>query len=211
MRVLFILKFSKPSSGFTLLELFIVMGVLIVIGGVVVFTLRNLFLTSDFLGESLSNERDLENTIQAITREVRAASPSSVGSYPLALTASTSLAFFVNLDSNTQKERVQYFLEGTTLRKSVVYPSGSPLTYSTTTAQETLATVLRGIAASTTPLFSYYDKNFGGTTTPLTQPVNVSDIRHVRIAITIDKSPFDGNPPLSAIGETTVRNLKDNY
>ena len=141
---------KKSTAGFTLLELLVVMGVLIVIGGVVVFALRNLFLTSDFLGESLSDERDLENTIQTMTREIRAASPSSLGSYPLAVTGSTSVAFFVNLDSDTKKERVQYFLEGTTLKRSVVYPAGSPLTYSTTTAQESLATVLRGIAASTT-------------------------------------------------------------
>ncbi len=205
-------KSKNNTEGFTLLESLIVLGMIFMISGVIYFMFRNLFATNTFLGESLSNERDIQITVQTMTGELRGATQSSLGSYPLEIAASTSLAFYNNIDSNALVERVQYFLEGTTLKKSVVRPVGNPLSYATTTgAQESLTTILKGIAATTTPLFSYYDKFFSGTTTPLVQPLTIGDVRHIRLTITIDKSATDLIPPITGVGESTIRNLKDNY
>ncbi len=92
----------------------------------------------------------------------------------------------------------------------MVDPVGSPLTYATTTAQEMLVTVLRDLAATTTPLFSYYPATYAGTTTPLTQPVSPVVVRLVKVTVVIDADPGVLPPPVVVSSQTAIRNLKDN-
>ncbi len=200
------------QRGFSLIELLIVIGILIIVGGVIAVFGRDFFSLRGLFEEGLVNERNAEEAIRAIVSEVRAASQSSVGNYALQIVQDNAMSFFANIDADADKERVHYFLDGTRLRKSVVHPAGNPLTYSTTTAQEVLTTALDDVAASSTqPIFSYYDTYYGGTTTPLTQPVNVLNIRLVKITLTVDRDPARLPPPLVISSQVSIRNLKDNY
>jgi prepilin-type N-terminal cleavage/methylation domain-containing protein len=201
----------NTKYGFTLIELLIVMAILIIVGGVIAVFSRDFFSLRGLFEEGFLNERSAEEVIRALVAEVRTASQSSTGAYPLQIVTGNSFSFFVNVDSDPEKERVQYFKNGAELKKSVVHPVGTPLTYATTTATEDLRTVLRDLSSTTTPLFLYYDKNYGGTTTPLVNPVNVLDVRLVKISITVDRAPVQLPPPLTVEGQVSIRNLKDNY
>ncbi len=201
---------ARSGAGFTLIELLIVIGLLIIVGGTIIAVERDLFSVNNFFQETFSEQLDADAAMQDIVSELRSAAPSSIGSYPIEIAASNSIAFYSNVDKDFYQERVQYFLSGTSLMKSVVKPAGAILTYATTTASETLRAVLKNLVASSTTMFSYYDKNYAGTTTPLASPVNVLDIRLVRIMLSVDKSPGLGAPPVIVSSQVEVRNLKDN-
>jgi type II secretory pathway pseudopilin PulG len=198
----------KSRQGFTLIEALISISILILISGIIVIVQRDLFSVNEFLRQSLSIQRDSEAVLRTMISELRAASQSSTGSYSLIITEPTSLAFYTDLDSDSIKERVHYFLSGSLLMKSIVRPAGDPLTYSTTTAQEMLIGVLQNVIATTTPLFSYYDENYAGTTTPLAQPVNPSDVRLIGISISIDEKPERLPPPITVSSQVNIRNLR---
>jgi len=203
--------FLFRESGFTLIEILIAIGVLILVIGTVFALERDLFSISTFLDRSFLAQEEVKNTVSAIVSELRSASISDTGGYPLEQTSSTSIAFYANIDKDALKERIHYFLSGTSFKKSVVKPAGQPITYSTTTAQETLSTVLRDVfITATTSIFYYYDSYYAGTSSPLNQPVDVAAVRLINIDLVVDADPNLLPPPLNASSRVTIRNLKSN-
>lgn len=199
------------KNGFTLIEFLIVSAIVAVVAMVISSFQNNLFSLNTFLEESLSIQRDAEAVMKSVVAELRTASQSNTGGYPIEKAEPFSLAFYANIDADPARERIQYFLDDSLLKRSVVKPAGSPLTYSTTTATEMLSVVLRNlVASSTAPLFSYYDRNYAGTTTPLAVPVNVLAVRLVAIQLTADERPNDLVPEITVKSQVTIRNLKDN-
>lgn len=203
---------GRVVTGFTLIEFLITSAIVTVVTLVIVSFQRSLFTVTHFLEQSISIQRDAEALLRGIVAELRAASPSDTGGFPLEIVASSSLAFYTNIDFDAARERVQYFLNGTTMMRSVVEPVGAPAVYATTSgAVETLSAVLRNVRASSTPNFTYYDRNYAGTTTPLAQPVATSDVRFVLITFIVDEFPDRLPPPITVSSQVNVRNLKDNY
>lgn len=203
-------RIHNLQGGFTLIELLIVMAITIVVGGMIVVFQNDLFSVNDFLQQSLSLQRDAEAVARDAVSELRSATQSGLGAYPLEIVGSSSIAFYADIDLDAAVERVHYFVNGTELWKSVVKPGGSPLTYSTTTsAEETVSVVLMGLAASTTPPFLYFDRYYAGTTTPLAQPVDASAVRLVQITFVADR---DARPPPAIVvsSQVNIRNLRDN-
>ena len=202
---------KKDKRGFTIIEIVIALAVLLLASGAIAVFQTDFFSINAFLGKGLTVQRDTEKVIDEIVEELRTAAQSDVGVYPLEITASTSLAFYANIDKDAAKERVHYFLSGGDLWKSVVEPTGQPVTYATSTAQETLVLALRNIVTADAPqIFSYYDTNYMGTTTPLVQPVNVILIRLIGISITVDEDLALLPSPITVSSQVTIRNLKDN-
>ncbi|MEK7612209.1 MAG: prepilin-type N-terminal cleavage/methylation domain-containing protein [Patescibacteria group bacterium] len=201
----------RSSKGFTLIEFLITFAVILAVGGGIVVFQRDLFVFNSYIGKSLSIGRDAERVVRDIVREVRSASQSSIGAYPIEIAKDNEFIFFANIDKGAERERIHYYLSGDELKRSIIYPTGQPLTYSTTTgAQESVRTVLRNIISTTTPIFTYYNNTYAGTTTPLTQPVPVLNIRVVGIMITVDEVLNQLPPPLSFSSKVTIRNLRDN-
>lgn len=199
---------SKFQKGFSVIELLVAIFVLTLIGMAVFVFQKDIFFLNRFLTSSLGAREEARRTLKMITAEVREASPSSIGAYPIAEANSTSFVFYSNIDSDSLKERVRYFLDRTTLKKGVIKPSGNPLSYDPAT--EAISEVIHDVANGATPIFSYYDTNYDGTTPPLGEPVDIPSIRLVKITILIDKDPLQ--PPAAIILTTQVsmRNLKDN-
>lgn len=201
----------RHTSGFTIIEVLIVSAIVAAVTGVVAMFSRNLFSLNDFLQQSLSIQRDAEAALRTMVAELRTASPSSIGGYPIESATSTGLAFYANVDADAYKERISYYADGASFKKSVIKPAGNPLTYSTSTAQEFVSTILTGlVTSSSTPIFSYYDKNYAGTTSPLALPINVAAIRLVAISFIIDEDPSRLPPAVVASSQVSIRNLKDN-
>lgn len=199
------------KSGFTLIELLIAMGLLALVIGSIVAIQRDLLSLNLFLDRSFLAQEEAKNTVAAMVSELRSASISDTGGYPLEQTSGNSIAFYANIDSDALKERVHYFLDGQSLKKSIVKPAGQPITYSTTTAQETLMTVLRDVSVDAgSSIFSYYDSNYAGTSTPLIQPVDISAVRLIAIQLVVDADPASLPPPIRASSQVNVRNLKSN-
>lgn len=92
--------------------------------------------------------------------------------------------------------------------RGIINPTGNPLEYDP--QSEITSEIVHGVINGSTPIFTYYDSNYNGNSSPLISPFSVLLIRLVKINLIIDK---DINNPPSEIMVTTqvvVRNLKDN-
>lgn len=197
------------NKGMTLLEVVIAMAIFTLIISAIVGVFMSAFTTKDIVFEQLSVQNQGRKVVQDFVNELRGATYSSIGSYPLAEASTTEIIFYTNLNADSQRARVRYFLATTTLKKGVVLATGNPLTYVTST--EVITNVVSSVSrSSSTPIFYYYDANFSGSQSPLAQPVNTSQVRVVGINLILDKNPNASPTSFTIQAKSEIRNLKDN-
>jgi prepilin-type N-terminal cleavage/methylation domain-containing protein len=198
---------QKIKTGFTLIEAMIVIFIMAVVGVAISNFQRDVFSTNKFLSGRLTEQDEARRALKTVTAEIRPLSPSSIGSYPIAQASPTSFTFYSDIDADALKEQIRYFLDGTTLKKGVIKPSGSPLTYNP--ANEQITELIHYVVNGATPVFSYYDKNYDGTTPSLSQPIDILAVRLVQVTIIVNQDPSRAGP-ITLTTQVSMRNLKDN-
>ena len=199
------------NQGFSLVETLVVVGIVGLISVVLGTFQVSIFQQNNFLAQSIQAEQDARFALKRIVTELRQAGPSDTGVYPIALADKDKLTFYSDIDGNNAHERLRYFLSGvgsTTLSRGLLKPTGNPLAY--VEANEQVGTVITNIKNNGGQIFSYYDKNYAGTSTPLTIPPNIPAIRLVKVSFLVDLDP--NRAPASVLFESQVviRSLKDN-
>lgn len=198
---------AHPSHGFTLIEILIAMAIsTMALWWITTFTLDIAGFGVTY-NKSLTALQETNITTKILRSELLAASQSVQGAYPIAAVSSQSLTFFSDINADNSAEQVRYFLNGTTLQKGIIVPSGNPLIYDA--ASEIVTDAIHAVVASAgTALFSYYDNSYTGSQPPLTYPIDPSKIRLIRAQITTDDDPLQVPGPLTSVLFVTVRNLR---
>ena len=195
------------SKGFTIVEVVIGVIILASILGAAWQLQSNLFFLSGTLYSGFNSQDEVRRTFRQFGEDVRPLSPSSLGSYSISQAADESFVFYTDTNGDGVKERVRYFLDNTTLRKGVIIPSGNPLSYAS--EDEDVSDLIHNIITGT-PIFEYFDTEYTGTSEKLEQPVNILDIRLIKIIVTTDSDPNRPPSPKTFTTQITPRNLKDN-
>lgn len=199
----------KNNKGFSLAEIVIVVGIL----GMIMMTVgafqRDIFVNTKFAQDSLSTTQDSRNILRMMVRELRTSSAGNDGSYPLITAATSTLSFYSDVDADGLKDKVRYYVATTTLIKGLIKPTGSPLTY--VAGNEVFSILAYNLKnSSSTPLFEYYDNTYAGTSSPLTQPLVISNVRLVKINLMVDVDPNKSPNVRTYTSQVNLRNLKDN-
>jgi type II secretory pathway pseudopilin PulG len=205
------MKNVSSTRAFSLPELLITLGILMVVGLIAFKFQGDIFYLNGVLQDDVNAHEETRRVIKQFSTELRSASQGSDGSYPIALASSTSISFFTDADNNSIREKITYYVSSGSLKKSVVVPTGSPLSYSTTSLG-TVTTVISTLGATTTPIFSYYSKSYDGTasSTALASPIDIPSVRLVKITLSIDRSAARAPAPVTMTTAVMIRNLKDN-
>jgi type II secretory pathway component PulJ len=196
------------QKGFSTIEVVISLSIASVIIGSMGMFARDVFFYKSVFSNQLSSYDDARHVLSPMSSEIRSASPSSLGSYPVEIADNSTFVFFTDLNSDGLKERVRYFLSGTTLKKGVISPTGNPLSY--VTANEKFTELIHNVANGGQPIFYYFDTNYTGTSNPLSLPVVLSNVRFVKVNLIIDSDPNRLPEPLIVTTQISIRNLKDN-
>ena len=196
---------NKHNSGFTLVEILISLAIFAGIAFIIGTFMKTVFDYQLLFTQQLTAQQELETTFAAMLPEVRSMVPSALGGYAIAQAATSSLTFFVDADADGIVDQMRYFLNGTTLYKGIIRPSGNPLVY--TSASEIVTEVAHYVVVGA-PIFTYFDVNYTGTEAAMTYPITISDIRLIRVDLTV-RDP-DKTSPLSSSIEIVPRNLRTN-
>ena len=198
----------NSKSGFFVIEVLVGIFIILLIGLAVYSFQKDIFSLNRTISGSLAAQDETRRALKSMSAEIRTASPSSLGAYALSQIATSSFTFYSNIDGDSFKERVRYFTDGSTLKKGVIKPSGTPLTYNP--ANEVISELTHDVANTVTSIFSYYDANYDGTIQPLAEPIDIAAVRLVKITIVIDKDPQAPPEPIVLTTQISMRNLKDN-
>ena len=199
------------KTGFTLVEILVTLFIVTFIGIATSQFARNVIIYNTAGQDSLNAQLEGRKVLKVMVAELRSASVSALGSYPIDTSGTSTLIFFSDLNGDGLSERIRYYTDpvNRTLKKGVVIPSGNPVTYNL--GGETVSTLVTSIANGTsTDMFNYYDSNYAGTTTPLTFPPDTSRVRLVKITVLIDEDPNRLPNAINITSEVGFRNLKDN-
>ncbi len=192
-----------------MVEVLVAIGIfLLLITGIVELLLWGLH-GRDVVWEQLSTQNDGRKIVQDFVNELRRANASSIGSYPLEVANTSTIVFYSNIDSDSWRERVRYFLSGKLLKKGITKPTGNPLTYNP--ANEVITTAVNDVANATTSVFYYYDQNYSSVSgTPMSAPINVTLVRMVGIKLMLEEKPNVAPVPFNIESKVEIRNLKSN-
>ncbi|MFA6552374.1 MAG: hypothetical protein WCT19_02625 [Candidatus Paceibacterota bacterium] len=196
-------------AGFSIVETLIAIAIFTFIIIVLANFQRDIFFLNIVIDNSLAAESEGQHILQPMANELRAISTSNTGVYPILSAATSSLAFYSDIDADGLKEQVRYFLSGTILKKGVIKPTGSPLQY--ISSNETFSNLVHDIKnGPAIPIFDYYDTNYNGSSAPLTNPPPIASVRLIKITLYISKDPLHTPTPVQVTTQVTLRNLKDN-
>lgn len=198
------------NKGFTLVELLIAMGIFsLVITGATWFVIHGLRYNS-IIGEQLSTQNEGRKAVQNFVSDIRRAEESSLGAYAIAEAGDYEIIFYANVDDDNAKERVHYWLDNGTLKRSITNPSGNPLSYPS--EDESVVELAHSVVnyEKGVPVFLYFDENYTGVESSLVQPVTIVDVRLVKIQLELEKDPDKTPVPLHVESLGQIRNLKMN-
>jgi prepilin-type N-terminal cleavage/methylation domain-containing protein len=204
--------FSAPAqknNGFTLVELVVVMGIILLLLGSITEIFLSSYRAKNAIFDQLSVQGDGRRAVDQFIADVRRATYSAIGAYPIEYADAQQFIFFTTTSSTASRDRVRYFLSGTDLKRGVINPAGTPPTY--LAANEKVTIIAQQVGNGTIPLFYYYDQNYtGATSTYLPLPIDVSKVRMVGIKLVLDKNPNTAPVPFIIESKAEIRNLKSN-
>ena len=154
--------FYSKQKAFTLVETIVVIGLFTILALGLNTLFIHIFKTSQNNLSTMDNIDHVDSIVMTFNQEIRSATIGTDGSFPFNQANDTSLIFFSNYRqaSNTVAE-IHYYLAN-----NILYKNG---------------TALLENVPNDNPLFSYYDQNYTGSSTPLTQPIDVSQIKYVTL------------------------------
>ena len=200
-------KNNNYCSGFSVMEILLVLFILSVILSVIINFQINIFSYNKISSANLIVQSDARQALKSMSAEIRSMSPSSLGAYPITQADTSSIIFYCDINNDLSKERIRYFLDGTTLKKGIIAPTGDPLSYS---GDEVIKELVKDISNATTSIFSYYDENYDGVSDPLAMPINITDISLIKISLIVDENPLKLPAPFLLTTQVMIRNLKNN-
>ncbi len=197
------------NKGFTIIELMVVIAVI----SLLFFTASDLLITVLFGSKqqflAMTNVDQAVLVASKFTNDLRNATNGVDGSYPVYIADDNQIIFFSNVGGVTNPIRVRYYLVDSTLYKGVITPSGSPLAYNL--SSEVISTVQTDVVNGITPIFTYFDGDYSGVESALIQPVNVNNIKYIKMTLIIlKKTQADSDSTFSVTAGGVVRNLKTN-
>lgn len=198
-------KRSLPLTGFTLIEMLMVIAITAIVGlaisNMILFTYR----TNAYLYQQSAATDNARRGLDPALQNLREATYAADGSYPLAAAATSSVTFFSDVDVDGSVEKIRYYLSGTTFYRGITNPAGSPPSYAgQPEATSTIAYYVKNFSANAS-VFRYYDS----TGTELAAPVDVADVRSISISVMVDVDPNRTPTTYSLTGSATFRNLRD--
>ena len=90
---------KNTKAGFTLVEIVVYLAVFgVLIGSVTIFA-RDIFFYNSVTQSDLTAQLEGRRVVRALISELRESSPSSLGAYPIASVATSTITFFSNINS----------------------------------------------------------------------------------------------------------------
>ncbi len=196
------------NRGFSVAETLVVLSILVPIVFVLSTFQKDVFSLNSSLQGGLTAQFEGGKVMRSMVAELRSMSPSAAGAYPIAQVATSTITFYADVDNDSSKEQVRYFMSSGTLKRGVIDPTGNPPVY---TSAEKVSTLITSVVNNnSTPIFYYYNSAYTGATSPLAMPVDQLVVRLVKINVIIDKDVNRPPGPINVTSQVSLRNLKDN-
>ena len=171
-------------------------------------------MLSDIFINSKNELAEMGNIDQAravsskFVNEIRSA---TYGSYPLVMANNDEIIFYSPIGASAENvNRIRYYVTDSILYKGVITPVNGIYNPAT----EVITPVLNNLLNGTDPVFYYYDGSYDNAenTTPMVQPVNVNQVKFVKINLKIQSQMTKQSTSIFSLSVGgAIRVLKNNF
>ncbi len=192
--------------GMTLIEMLVVIAVGTAASLVLSANIIYLYKINQISYEQGFALESARRGIELLVRDIREATYSDDGSFPIVAMSPYSLIVYSDTDRDSSVERIRYFISGTNLKRGIVDATGTPLTYPTANEKVTLVSDYVRNSEQSIPSFTYY--NAAGA--EITDFTDVSDVTFVKVNLIVNISPTHLPDEFLLRSSAAVRNLRPN-
>ncbi|KND48574.1 MAG: Type IV pilus pilin [Parcubacteria bacterium C7867-005] len=199
------------KKGFSIIEFLIAVAMSIVVVFGISIVAKDIISLNSSGQANLTAQIEGKKVVKVMVSELRRTSPSAQGGYPIETAATNTLTFFADINDDENADRIRYFIDipTRTIKRGVVLAAGLPPSYNL--GNESITTLISSISNGTsTALFSYYNGNYAGTSSPLSVPVDIPSVRLIKITAKIEQDPNRSPAMMTVTSQASLRNLKDN-
>jgi len=177
---------TNITGGFTLIETLTFITVFTLVMIAIISSVLYFYRSNTYTVEQSFAVNNARKGIEFMVRDIREATYSDSGAYPLIDGSEYLIYFYSDIDRDANVERIRYFLDGTTLKKGVTESAGNPLSYDD--GNEVIHTISEEVRNSeqTTPIFNFYD-NSGGEIFNVS--LNLTSVAFVTVNLIVNINP----------------------
>jgi type II secretory pathway pseudopilin PulG len=191
------------ERGMTLIETVVWVSVTLSAMLAIVTSVQYFYRTNNYAVEQAAAVSSAQRGIETMVKTMREASYSSNGAYPVIAIATSSVAFFADIDNDPYIERLRFFVEGNSLKRGIIDPSGDPPVYTNPETIVSVSDYVRNFDQNVTT-FRYYDVN-GALMTNLN---DISALRFIEVTIVVNINPFRLPNQFTLRSTAALRNLR---
>jgi prepilin-type N-terminal cleavage/methylation domain-containing protein len=203
-------KNIRLLTGFTLIEVIVTIAIFTIISMGVIALISELFSNSQRQSSLLVGSDQARKIGFWLVTELRNACMGVDGSYSVGTASDQAITFYSDNDNDGSVEKIRYYIQNQKLFKGTTEPQGSVYN----PAQEKNVAVLDDLANGNLgqPIFYYFDGTHDGTTdNHLTQPINVTQVKFVKVNLIVyKKGGFVNTSTYTVTAGAAIRNLKTN-
>lgn len=173
--------------------------------------LVNSWNSNKFIVEMGSAAQVASRGVNRVVAELRKIRQADNGDYPIESGNDFDVKVYIDIDGDGTTERVHYYHNGTSLYEGITEPvAGLPITYPA--GDGTTRVIANSIInSSANPVFSYYNDDYPSDTTnnPLPTPVDVADVRMIKVHLMVNIDPFHAPEHVNIESFVQLRNLSN--
>lgn len=198
-------------KGLTIIETLVAIAIFVIgIEGVTLLFAKS-WKANSFAFEMGQSAFAVSQGTNKISGYIRKARQGDDGSYPVKSADDNDLVLYSDFDKDGITERLHFYYSGGKIYMGVTDPTGGiPKTYPA--GDQTIQTISENIVNNaSTPVFYYYNKDYPGDSVnnPLSSPVNVSQVRLMKIYLQININPYSAPDNIEQQTFVEIRNLND--
>lgn len=191
------------ERGMTLVETVVWVAVTLSALLAIVTSVQYFYRTNNYAVEQAAAVSSAQRGIENMVKTMREASYSSNGAYPVIAMSTSSIAFYADIDTDPFIEQVRYFIDGNSLKRGVIDPSGDPPVYTNPETFSSVSDYVRNVEQGVT-IFRYYDLN--GTL--MTDFGDIAEVRFIETTVVVNINPFRLPNQFTLRSTAALRNLR---
>lgn len=204
----------KNKKGMTLIDM--MTAIVIFTMGIAGFTMlfRTSWSMNSYVLELGQATFTAERGLDLISQDLRKIKQADNSAYPIKSGGNFDLTVYSDIDNDGITEQVHYFLDDDQhLKRGSSKPNSSvPPIYPA--GDDEVIVLADYVTNSKTgiiqPIFMYYDKNYDGSSAPLSIPIIKTDVRLVRIHLWVNIKPVKAPDNVNLESFVELRNLNEN-
>lgn len=204
------MTFFNTQRGFSFVETIITIAITTTVIGVLIGSIIFFYRSNAYAVEQAFAVESARKGVEVMVRDIREASYSDSGVYPVISIADNELWIYSDTDRDNDVEQIRFFLDDVNknFMKVTTNSTGTPPSYvGGESSTSTVAHDVRNIEQNMV-IFEYYDDT--GMQIDATSTANVTDVSFVRVNMIVNINPIRLPNEFVLRSSATMRNLKTN-